>query len=139
MRKAFFILIISVTFIKTFSQDATGMEYKNLNINLNTHDATLSNSEKVVPVYTEIKYSFNKDSRVSPFIKGDFGFNYVDESEEAGGMRDMTANNYSSMGMGVDVGDLSMEAAYMNYQIAAEEKENELSENRVMLKLKYKY
>ncbi len=139
MRKLLFVLMICLTFTGIFAQDTTGMEYKNFNISLNTHDATLSNSEKVMPVYTELKYSFNKESRVSPFIKGDFGFSYIDESEEAGGMRDMANNNYSSMGMGVDVGHLSVEAAYANYQIGAEEKKDEFNENRVMLKLRYRY
>ncbi len=139
LRKVLLFLMICLTSIGIFSQESTGMEYKNLNVNFNTYDAKLSNSEKVTPVYTELKYSFNKHSRVSPFIKGDFGFNYIAESEESQGMRDMASNNYSSMGMGVDVGHLSVEAAYTNYQISAEEREDEFSENRVMLKLKYRY
>ena len=125
--------------ITVFSEEVNKIEYKNFQMKVDTHEVKLANSEKAVPIYTELKYSFNKDRRISPFIKGDFGFNYVDEAEEAGRMRDMAANNYSSMGVGVDVGYLSMEAAYMNYQIAAEEKENEFSEDRIMLRLKYKY
>ena len=125
--------------VKTFSQDTSGMEYKNLKVKFDSHETTLSTSEKVIPVYTEIKYNFNKDQKVSPFIKGNLGFNYVDGGEETSEMMDMTSNDYYSMGAGVDIDDLTLEAAYTNYQIGNVEEENGLSENRVMLKLKYKY
>lgn len=146
LRRVLFWIIMNLTFIDTFSQESVGLEYENLNIGFNSYDATLSNSEKVTPIYTELKYSFNKEGRVSPFIKGDFGFNYVsDEIDESDSAQEekllrMTENSYSSIGVGADIGEqLSMEAAYTNYQIAVEEREDKFSENRVMLKLKYRY
>lgn len=134
-----FIFIFGVTLRSIGADDGVFKEKKNLNINFNTHEATLGGSEKVTPVYTEIKYNFNKDSRVSPFIKGDFGFSYVDEMEKDGKITDMTSNTYSSMGVGVDVGYLSLEAAYTNYEIGYQEDTEETNENRMMLKLKYRY
>lgn len=141
-----FLFVIILTSIDAFSQDNVGLEYENLNITFNSYDATLSNAEKVTPIYTELKYSFNRKGRVSPFIKGDIGFNYIsdvdDESDNAQEERllSMTENSYSSIGVGADIGEeLSMEAAYTNYQIDAEEVEDRYSENRIMLKLKYRY
>jgi len=139
LKKLLFFLILTLTFTYTYSTETSGMAYKNLGIKLDTHETTLATTEKVIPVYTEIKYSFNKGRRVSPFVKGDLGFSYVNEMEETNKMRDMTANNYYSMGAGLDMGDFSLEAAYTTYQVGYQEEEEESSENRVMLKLKYKY
>ncbi len=143
-RRVLFLFVMILTSIDIFSQDSVGLEYENLNVTFNSYDATLSNAEKVTPIYTELKYSFNREGRVSPFIKGDIGFNYIsdvdDDNAQEERLLSMTENSYSSIGVGADIGEeLSMEAAYTNYQIDAEEREDRYSENRIMLKLKYRY
>lgn len=139
MKKLLFFLILTLTFTYTYSDETSGMEYKNLGIKLDTHETTLATSEKVIPVYTEIKYNFNKGRRVSPFVKGDLGFSYVNEMEETSKMKDMTANNYYSMGAGLDMGNFTMEAAYVTYQLGYVEEDEDTIENRFMFKVKYRY
>ncbi len=41
------------------------------------HELTLSNEERIIPVYTEMKYHFLTGRGYKPFIKGELGFNYV--------------------------------------------------------------
>ena len=123
--------------VKSFSQGGEENEHKNLNVRFDYHKATLATSEKVMPVYTEVKYDFKKGERVNPFIKADYGYSYTDGMEGIGAVRDMTSNNYYNMGVGVEVNDLTMEMGYTNYQMGYTG--NGTSENRVMMKVKYKY
>lgn len=140
MRKLLQLLMLVFIFTYTLSSEDSGFKYKNLGIKLDTHETTLATSEKLTPIYTELKYSFNKDKKISPFIKGDLGFSYVEEMEETNNMKDMRSNNYYSMGTGLDIGkNLTIEAAYVTYQMGYMEDQDEVDENRIMLKIKYRY
>lgn len=132
--------MLVLTFTYTLSSETSGIKYKNLGIKLDTHETTLATSDKLTPIYTEVKYSFNKNKKVSPFIKGDLGFSYVEDMEETSKMKDMRSNNYYSMGTGLDIGrNLTIEAAYVTYQMGYMEDQDEVDENRFMFKIKYKY
>ena len=55
---------------------------------------------------------------MSPFIRGDLVFSYVEDMEETSKMKDMRPNNYYSMRTGLDIGrNLTVETTYVTYQM----------------------
>ncbi len=103
------------------------------------HEQTLSNEERIIPVYTEMKYHLLKGRGYKFFIKGELGFNYVDEGDDGDEAADIFENSYYSIGGGIAVRDLLIEVAFANYNVEYRDDVEGVSENRILLKIEYRY
>ncbi len=141
LKKILLALLFILVFISGYSAgDSSLIEYKNVEFNVNSYETELSTNEEVIPLYTNIKYNLNKDSRINPYLLADLGFSYVDGMEENSQVTDITQNPYGSLGVGMELGEaLSMEAAYTTYRVGYEDEDNPTTEDRMMLRLNYRY
>ena len=131
--------LLMVINIRIFSEDLTALTYKSLSLKVDFHELILSNEERIIPVYTEMKYYFHTNKNYKPYIKGEVGFNYVDEADDGEEAEDIFENNYYSIGGGIAVRDLIIELAFANYNVNYQTSREEVSENRILLKIEYKY
>lgn len=138
MKKVVIPLLLVIN-IEVPSEEVTALNYKSLSFKVDFHELTLSNEERIIPVYTEMKYYFLKDKNYKPFIKGEVGFNYVDEGSDGEEAEDIFENNYYSIGGGVALRDLLIEIAFANYSVDYRDDVEGVSENRIVLKIEYKY
>lgn len=138
MKKRVISLLLVIN-IRMFSEDLTALNYKSLSIKVDFDELILSNEERIIPVYTEMKYHFLTDKNYKPFIKGEVGFNYVDEGADGEEVEDIFENNYYSIGGGVAVRDLIIEVAFANYNVDYRNDTEGISENRILLKVEYRY
>lgn len=137
--KKIFIPLLLVINIEVYSEELTAMNYKSLSFKVDFHELTLSNEERIIPVYTEMKYHFLTNKNYKPFIKGEVGFNYVDERDDVDEAENIFENDYYSIGGGVALRDLIIELALANYNVRYRTNRDEVSENRILLKIEYRY
>lgn len=107
-----------------------------LDIGVNTYKIYLGEEGYVKPVYGELKYTFNRGNKLEPYLRGDIGYYFTEDMEESKDMSELTSNGYSSMGVGIDVGEqLTLELMYGVYS----KSEVEEDKNKMMFKFKYDY
>ena len=138
MKKTIVSLLLFIN-IGVFSEELTALNYKSLSLKVDFHELTLSNEERIIPIYTEMKYQFPTRRGYKPFIKGEVGFNYVDETDDGEEAEEIFEKNYYSIGGGVAVRDLIIELAFANYNVRYQTERDEISENRIVLKVEYRY
>lgn len=137
MKRIFIMLLIYTTAV--YSADESEVRYKSVSLGINYDELRLASEEKIMPVYTELKYYFPVKSSYAPFIKTEFGFNYIEDKEDGEEVEDFFENNYYGVGAGVNIGGIIMEVIFANYNLEYKNENNPISETRLLLKVKYRY
>lgn len=139
MKRMFWVFIFGISiFTQVLSEDMDVLEYGNTKLGMGTHSFQFAEDTKATPVYAQLKYKFFNNGSMTPYLKGDMGYNYIeDENSEGNDISNMADSRYYSLGVGLDMkNDLSLEAAYENYQITPD---NDEDDGRMVLKFGYKY
>ena len=83
--------------------------------NLKEYKADMYNS---VPVYATAKYTFDTQTAVKPYLKGDLGYSFNNGNHDYGSLGKFTAKNglYYGVGGGVNFNNVNVELMYKENQ-----------------------
>jgi hypothetical protein len=139
LKKILLIFIFNLfIFTQSSSEEMEIIEYGNTKLGVASHSLQLAEETKATPIYAKLKYKLSDSATVVPYLKGDMGYNYIQDDVTGGtGISNMTDSKYYSLGAGVDIkNNLSLEVAYENYQITPDDED---ADGRMVLKFDYKY